>query len=115
MVGQDEHKKAVLKGKVKVGEEEEVVVVSTGYQQLPKERATGSFDFIDNKTLNQQVGTNILKRIEGVSSGVLFDNNKLINGQIKNDNITIRGLSTINASTAALKLCGRFYLRRRYQ
>ncbi len=92
----------VLKGKVKVGEGEEVVVVSTGYQQLPKERATGSFDFIDNKTLNQQVGTNILKRIEGVSSGVLFDNNKLINGQIKNDNITIRGLSTINASTAAL-------------
>mgnify|MGYP001604145949 CR=1 FL=1 len=66
---------------------EEVEIVNTGYQRLPKERATGSFDFIDNKTLNQQVGTNILKRIEGVSSGILFDNNKLINGQIKNDNI----------------------------
>jgi TonB-linked SusC/RagA family outer membrane protein len=81
---------------------EEVEIVNTGYQHIPKERATGSFDFIDNKTLNQQVGTNILKRIEGVSSGVLFDNNKLINGQIKNDNISIRGLSTINASTAVL-------------
>jgi TonB-dependent SusC/RagA subfamily outer membrane receptor len=81
---------------------EEVEIVNTGYQKIPKERATGSFDFIDNKTLNQQVGTNILKRIEGVSSGVLFDNNKLVNGQIKNDNISIRGLSTINASTAVL-------------
>lgn len=81
---------------------QEVEIVNTGYQRLPKERATGSFDFIDTKTLNQQVGTNILKRIEGVSSGVLFDNNKLINGQVKNDNISIRGLSTINASTAVL-------------
>jgi TonB-linked SusC/RagA family outer membrane protein len=81
---------------------QEVEIVNTGYQAIPKERATGSFDFIDNKTLNQQVGTNILKRIEGVSSGVLFDNNKLVNGQIKNDNITVRGLSTINASTAVL-------------
>ncbi|HET7117843.1 MAG TPA: SusC/RagA family TonB-linked outer membrane protein, partial [Hanamia sp.] len=81
---------------------QEVEIVNTGYQNIPKERATGSFDFIDNKTLNQQVGTNILKRLEGVSSSVLFDNNKLINGQVKNDNISIRGLSTINASTAVL-------------
>ncbi len=80
----------------------EVEIVNTGYQKIPKERATGSFDFIGNETLNQQVGTNILKRIEGVSSGVLFDNNKLINSQHKNDNITVRGLSTINASTAVL-------------
>ena len=79
-----------------------VEIVSTGYQAVPKERATGSFDFIDNKTLNQQTGTNILKRLEGVASGVLFDNNKLINGQHRNDNITIRGLSTINASTNVL-------------
>lgn len=81
---------------------ESVEIVNTGYQNIPKERATGSFDFIDTKTLNQQVGTNILKRLEGVSSSVLFDNNKQISGQVKNDNISIRGLSTINASTAVL-------------
>lgn len=75
-----------------------VITVSTGYQDIPKERATGSFVKIDNATLNQQVGTNILKRLEGVASGILFDNNKTINGVPKNDNITIRGLSTINAS-----------------
>lgn len=74
------------------------VVVSTGYQQIPKTRATGSFDFIDNKTLNEQTGVNILKRVEGVAGGVLFDNNKQVKGVSKNDVITIRGLSTINAS-----------------
>lgn len=73
------------------------VVISTGYQQVPKERATGSFAFIDNKTLNQQMGTNILERLNGVSSGVLFDVGKdnARNPQSQT-NIAIRGLSTIN-------------------
>jgi TonB-linked SusC/RagA family outer membrane protein len=69
------------------------VIVSTGYQDIPKERATGSFDFIDNKTLNQQVGTNILQRIRGVASGLLFRANKVDNSKT---DIAIRGLSTIN-------------------
>ncbi len=79
-----------------------VDIVSTGYQDIPKERATGSFVKIDNALLNQQTGTNVLSRLQGVAGSVLFDNNKLINGQVKNNNITIRGLSTINASTAVL-------------
>ncbi len=29
---------------------EEVEVVSTGYQKIPKERATGSFEFVDNNS-----------------------------------------------------------------
>lgn len=74
------------------------VVVSTGYQNIPKARATGSFSFISNKMLNQQVGTNILERLEGVASGVLFDYNKQVNGAPQDNVITIRGLSTINAS-----------------
>lgn len=44
---------------------------NTGYQQLPKERATGSFTIVDNKTLNRGVGINILDRLEGVASGLL--------------------------------------------
>lgn len=69
---------------------EGVTIVSTGYESLPKERATGSFAQIDNKLLNQQVGLNIIDRLRGVASGVLFDQ--------KNDgpSFTIRGLSTIN-------------------
>jgi TonB-linked SusC/RagA family outer membrane protein len=78
------------------------VVANTGYQTIKPNEVNGSLVVIDNKTLNQQVGTNILKRIEGVASGVLFDNNKLVRGQVKNDNIRIRGLSTINAPTEVL-------------
>ncbi len=82
---------------------ENVDVVSTGYQDIPKERATGSFGIVDNKTLNLQTGTNILKRLEGVTSGILFDNNKERAGKgLSNDNISIRGLSTINASMEPL-------------
>lgn len=78
------------------------ITVSTGYQQIPKARATGSFTFIDNKTLNQQTGTNILDRLEGVASGVLFDYNKHVNSISQDKVITIRGLSTINANIKPL-------------
>ena len=43
----------------------EAVNISTGYQRIPKERATGSFSTIDNKLLQQQVTTNILDRLGG--------------------------------------------------
>src|SRR5690606_12870067 len=51
----------------------EEVQVSTGYYRIPKERATGSFVQIDNELLNRSVSTNILDRLNGVASGVLFD------------------------------------------
>ena len=71
-------------------EMEEVIIMNTGYEALPKERATGSFAQVDNKLLNQQVGVNIIDRLKGVASSVLFEK--------KNDgpSFTIRGLSTIN-------------------
>jgi len=72
------------------------VIVSTGYQLLPQERATGAFGVIDNKTLNQQTGMNILQRLDGVTTGILFDNKS---GAVnKHSNVTIRGLSSINGS-----------------
>jgi hypothetical protein len=45
---------------------EEVEVVSTGYQKIPKERATGSFEFVDNKLLNRKVSMDFLSRLEDV-------------------------------------------------
>jgi TonB-linked SusC/RagA family outer membrane protein len=71
------------------------VVVNTGFQHIPRERATGSFTYVDNKTLNLQTGTNILDRLDGVASGVLFDNSKTTGDQ-KKLNFAVRGLSTIN-------------------
>ncbi|MFT3824403.1 MAG: SusC/RagA family TonB-linked outer membrane protein [Chitinophagaceae bacterium] len=82
---------------------EVTVQLSTGYQQLPKERATGSFELIDNKTLNQQVGTNILNRINGFSSGVLFDTKT-----DKANGLSVRGISTINASKDVLIILDNF-------
>ena len=71
------------------------VVVNTGYQTLPKERSTGAFTFLDNNAINQQTGTNILNRLEGVTSGVMFDTKATQTGQRKL-NFTVRGFSSIN-------------------
>lgn len=49
------------------------VIVSTGYQQLPKERVTGSFDVIDNDLYNRRVSTDVLTKIDGIASGVYFN------------------------------------------
>lgn len=79
-----------------VGELSQIdVTVSTGYQNLPKERATGAFTQIDNKTLNRNVGINILDRLEGVTSGLLLNRN--LRGA-NNSKISVRGRSTIFAT-----------------
>ena len=80
------------------------VTVSTGYQQIPKERATGSFDFIDNKLLNRSVTTYILDRIENLTPGILFNHGDAAN----TDPILIRGRSTIYASAAPLIVVDNF-------
>lgn len=73
------------------------VTVNTGYQQLPRERATGSFGFINNEQLNRKVGTDILSRLEGVTTGVSFDRRRLDPNQavVSPNNIMIRGVSTL--------------------
>lgn len=52
---------------------DEVVVVSTGYSRLPKERATGSFSVVTAKELEKRPSPNILNRLEGVVPGVYVD------------------------------------------
>lgn len=71
---------------------QEVQVVSTGYQTLPKERATGSFVLIDSALLNRSVGTNILDRLDGIASGLVFNRNRTQDSQSE---FNIRGRSTI--------------------
>lgn len=85
----------------------EEVIINTGLQHIPKDRATGSFDYIDNKTLNLQVGSTILDRLKGVSSGILFDNTKL-QSSTKKLNFNIRGLSTINGNQDPLIVLDNF-------
>jgi len=90
---------------VSSGELTEVNVVSTGYQTLPKERATGSFVLIDSALLGRIVSTNILDRLEGVTSGLIVNRNKA--GGVAPD-ISIRGRSTITSSSDPLIILDNF-------
>lgn len=81
---------------LKFKESSEVVVeANTGYQRLKPNEINGSVIVIDNKTLNQQVGTNILRRLDGVTSGLAFTNKTSANPE-SNLNLAVRGLSTIH-------------------
>ena len=80
------------------------VEVNTGFYQVPRERATGSFTHVDNKTLNRVVGGNILQRLEGVASGVQFTQ---ANGTSASA-IRVRGLATIESSAEPLIVVDNF-------
>ncbi|PPK99509.1 SusC/RagA family TonB-linked outer membrane protein [Parapedobacter indicus] len=82
----------------------EEVIVSTGYEEIPLERATGSFEKIDNALLNRSVGMDVLSRIENIASGVYFNNRKVdINSVGPPDHdLYVRGISTLrNAQVGA--------------
>jgi TonB-dependent starch-binding outer membrane protein SusC len=70
----------------------EEVTVSTGYQSLPKERATGSFELINEELLNRQISPDVISRLDGIAPGVLFDRR----GGAK-QSFQIRGLSTVTS------------------
>jgi len=79
---------------------EGVELVSTGYQKIEKERATGSFSNISEKILDTKISQNILDKVQGEVAGVLFDRN--LNRQNNPLGITIRGQGSINANTSPL-------------
>lgn len=85
-----------IKLKIKVTKSEAIeVMVNTGYQTLSKERATGSFTYIDNKKLGitNLASTNFAKGLEGIAAGVLVD---------PTGGLQIRGVSSIKADTRPL-------------
>lgn len=79
------------------------VVVSTGYQTLPKERVTGSFGQVDQELFNRSTSTDVLSRLEGTTSSLFFDQRDA--EQIK---LRIRGLSTLYASADPLIILDNF-------
>ena len=78
------------------------VVVSTGYQRLPRERATGSFAQVESDQLREQVSTDLLSRLEAVASGVTVDRSGL------QPQLVVRGLSTINGPRSPLVVVDNF-------
>ena len=82
-------------------EMEGVTIVSTGYQRLPLERSTGSFAFLDSGLVQRRVSTNILDRLEGVTSGLLNFSVPLAGSINKMPSVipqgfNLRGISTLS-------------------
>lgn len=75
------------------------VVVSTGYQSIAKDRATGSFSQIREEDLGRKLTVNIVDKMEGMASGLLITSNlpDASGRPTKNSLLSIRGRSTINA------------------
>lgn len=72
------------------------VVISTGYQQLKKERTTGAYAQLSNEQLDRIVSPNIISRLDGNVSGLVFNRSNLEN------DISIRGRSTLFANAQPL-------------
>lgn len=84
---------------------DEVNVISTGYQTIPPERATGSFEVLTSKDINQVPGTNILKRMEGNVTDFNFNNQQFATSSGNPAKkgllsaLTVRGVNTLNGSS----------------
>lgn len=79
---------------------DEVTILSTGFQELPAERATGSFVAINQELVDRRVSTNIIDRIEDIAPGLIFnrDQPRLAAGE----SISIRGTGSLLSSNEPL-------------
>ncbi|SDD37997.1 TonB-linked outer membrane protein, SusC/RagA family [Algoriphagus faecimaris] len=79
---------------------DEVAVVSTGFEELPAERATGSFAKLDQELVDRRISTNIIDRLEDLTPGLIFnrDRSDLEYGE----DISIRGTGTIRSDSQPL-------------
>lgn len=91
-------KNLIIVLELSVSQLETVNIVSTGYQTIPKERATGSFETVNNQLFNRTTGSDIFSRLEGVVPGILFD--KRPGSTPNQSNLSIRGISTLSPQIA---------------
>jgi len=82
------------------------VVVSTGYQDIPQERATGSFAQPIKEMYDDRVSTDVLSKLNGITSGLVFNANT--SASQTGLDITIRGRSTILANDQPLIVVDNF-------
>lgn len=80
------------------------VTVNTGYQILPKERATGSFTLVNKEQLDVRVAPDIISKLEGITNGLVF--NKDPNS--RTNKLRVRGESTIFANANPLIVVDNF-------
>lgn len=101
--------RALQKGELLVLMEEDAkeldeVMIKTGYEEIPKERVTGSFVHLDQKLINRSVGPNVLHRLKDVVPGLIFTQA----GNTNENAITIRGKSTLFSDAQPLIVLDNF-------
>ena len=74
--------------------DEVVVDANTGYQKLKPNQINGSVVVVSERELQQQTGTNILQRLNNVTSGMIFHNRTGNIHPESNLRINIRGANT---------------------
>lgn len=85
------------------------VNISTGYQEIKKERLTGSVFKLDSSIINRKVSTDILSRLEDVVPGLIFNKGKTAAITASGTNrLSIRGQSTIFSNTEPLIVVDNF-------
>jgi TonB-linked SusC/RagA family outer membrane protein len=84
--------------RTRFGVEQTITVdVNTGYQKIPKERATGSFIVVDSALLNRTTGRDILSRLDGIIlPGLIFD--KRLSTTPNHNFLSLDGVSTLTAA-----------------
>ncbi|WP_057937902.1 SusC/RagA family TonB-linked outer membrane protein [Algoriphagus resistens] len=82
----------------------EVQVLATGYQEIPRSRASGSFVSLDEELIDRRVSTSLIDRLEDVTSGVIFNRT----GDSGRDPISIRGRSTLGRFSQPLIVIDNF-------
>jgi TonB-linked SusC/RagA family outer membrane protein len=85
-----------------------VAPVSNGYQRIPKERATGSFGYIDRPLINRSVSTSVTDRIENIIPGMLSNHGQSSDGTPIREKFLVRGRSTLYANAAPLIVLDNF-------
>ncbi len=50
------------------------VTANTGYQSIPKERATGSFGVVGEEVIGARMETSLMARLEGTVPGLFMQN-----------------------------------------
>lgn len=75
-------------------------VLVTGYQNIKRENATGSYQLISSKKLDERHTGTIVENLEGQIPGLMSYNNGLNGGG--EDALTIRGISSFQARTNPL-------------
>ncbi|SFH42631.1 SusC/RagA family TonB-linked outer membrane protein [Pedobacter insulae] len=89
--------------KVNPGKLAEVeVTYNTGYQELPKERATGSFVGINQELIDRRVSTNIIDRLQDVTPGLIFNRDLSSFANPNGESMSIRGTATLISSSQPL-------------